>query len=177
MIKGGELFRDLRRGEAACSARDGASADQAARKPGSVSVAAACLASGERADVVTCAEPKEALATDALRWEIETLFAAMKTRGFNLEDTHMTNQERVSKLVAVLAIAFCWAHKVGDWLHEANTIRLKSHERPAKSIFRYGFDQIRRHLVNPPAIRQAIDPIHFLATGQMPIQPPRPRSS
>jgi len=101
----------------------------------------------------------------------------MKTRGFNLEDTHMTNHERVSKLVAVLAIAFCWAHKVGDWLHEAKPIRLKSHERPAKSIFRYGFDQIRRYLVNPPVIRQAIDPIHFLATGLTPIQAHRLRSS
>jgi len=99
----------------------------------------------------------------------------LKTRGFNLEDTHMTNHERVSKLVAVLAIAFCWAHKVGDWLHEATPIRLKSHQRRAKSIFRYGFDQIRRHLVNPPIIRQAIDPIHFLATGPTPIQAHRLR--
>ena len=101
----------------------------------------------------------------------------MKTRGFNLEDTHMTNHERVSKLVAVLAIAFCWAHKIGEWLHETKPIRLKSHERRAKSIFRYGFDQIRRYLVNPPVTRQAIDPIHFLATEQPPIQPLRMRSA
>ena len=113
----------------------------------------------------------------ALRWEIETLFAAMKTRGFNLEDTHMTNHERVSKLVAVLAIAFCWAHKIGDWLHKTKPIRLKSHERRAKSIFRYGFDQIRRYLLYPPAIRQAFEPIHFLATGPTPIQPLRMRSA
>ncbi len=35
--------------------------------------------------------------------QIETLFAALKTRGFNLEDTHMTDPERISKLTAVLS--------------------------------------------------------------------------
>ena len=53
--------------------------------------------------------PEEALAIYAQRWQIETLFAALKTRGFNLEDTHMTDPERISKLTAVLSITFCWA--------------------------------------------------------------------
>ena len=101
----------------------------------------------------------------------------MKTRGFNLEDTHMTNRDRVSKLVAVLAIAFCWAHKIGEWLHETKPIPLKSHQRRAKSIFRYGFDQIRRYLVNPPAVPQGTDPIHFLAMGPTPSQPIKMRTS
>jgi hypothetical protein len=154
MIKGGQLCRDLKPGQSRvlrARRRLGGSGRPKARP---VWVVAACLASGELLIAVTNAEPKQALATYASRREIETLFAAMKTCGFNLEDTHMTNHERVSKLVAVLAIAFCWAHKLGDWLHEAKPIRLKSHERPAKSIFRYGFDQIRRHLVNTPVIRQ-----------------------
>ncbi len=171
MIKGGKLFRDLKPGQSRVlrARRQLGGSDRPKARP--VWVAAACLESGEMLIVVTNAEPKEALATYALRWEIETLFAAMKTRGFNLEDTHMTNRDRVSKLVAVLAIAFCWAHKIGEWLHETKPIPLKSHQRPAKSIFRYGFDQIRRYLVNPPAVRQATDPIHFLAIGPTPSQP------
>ena len=112
-----------------------------------------------------------------MRWEIETLFAALKTRGFNLEDTHMTNQDRVSKLVAVLATAFCWAHKLGEWLHEAKPIRIKSHQRPAKSIFRYGFDQLRRHLINHAARHQALDPTRFLDATKPPSQIPQPKSA
>lgn len=41
------------------------------------------------------------------------IFAVMKRRGFNLEDTHMTDPERVSRLVAVLTLALCWGYKVG----------------------------------------------------------------
>ncbi len=171
MIKGGKLFRDLKPGQSRVlrARRQLGGSDRPKARP--VWVAAACLASGELLIVVTNAEPKEALATYALRWEIETLFAAMKTRGFNLEDTHMTNRDRVSKLVAVLAIAFCWAHKIGEWLHETKPIPLKSHQRRAKSIFRYGFDQIRRYLVNPPAVPPGTDPTHFLAIGPTPSQP------
>ncbi|PON09673.1 hypothetical protein C2W62_54255, partial [Candidatus Entotheonella serta] len=42
--------------------------------------------------------------------------------------------------VAVITIAFCWAYHVGAWLNEIKAIRIKKHQRPAKSVFRYGFD-------------------------------------
>ncbi|ACO45508.1 IS4 family transposase [Deinococcus deserti] len=40
------------------------------------------------------------------RWQTENLHAALKTRGFNLEDTGLTRAERVSTLLAVVSIAF-----------------------------------------------------------------------
>ena len=170
-IKGNDLFRDLRPGQSRVlrgARRLGAATGPKAQP---VFVAATCLASGELLIVVTNAEPKEALANYALRWQIETLFSALKTRGFNLEDTHMTNQARISKLVAVLAIAFCWAHRTGEWLHQARPIGLKTHGRPAKSIFRAGFDQIRRGLFNCSDTIQALQPIHFLAAILTPTPP------
>jgi hypothetical protein len=54
----------------------------------------------------------------AKRWEIETLFECLKGRGFNFEATRLTAPERVSKMVAVLALAYCWAHKTGEWRSE-----------------------------------------------------------
>jgi hypothetical protein len=84
----------------------------------------------------------------ARRWEIETLFAALKTRGFCLEQTHLTDPERLSKLVALLALAFCWCHKIGEWLHELRPLKLKKHKRKPKSIFRRGFDHLRRIITN-----------------------------
>ena len=77
--------------------------------------------------VLTSDSPERALEDYARRWEIETLFACLKTRGFRFEDTHLTDPERVSKMVALLAIAFVWAHQTGEWLHEQRPIPLKKH--------------------------------------------------
>jgi len=80
------------------------------------------------------------------RWQIETLFSCLKTRGFNLENTHLTDPERMKRLLAVLAIAFCWAHKIGEWQHELKPIKLKKHQRPEKSLFRLGLDWLSERL-------------------------------
>jgi len=52
------------------------------------------------------------------RWQIETMFKAMKTSGFNLEQTHLSDLERISKLLALMAVAFVWAYRVGIDKHE-----------------------------------------------------------
>ena len=51
----------------------------------------------------------------AMRWEIENLFQAFKGRGFNLEDTHLTDKNKIAKLIGLLCIAFVWIHKVGEY--------------------------------------------------------------
>ncbi len=75
---------------------------------------------------------------------IETLFSALKTRGFNLESTHLCHAERLSKLVALLALGFCWAMRSGLWHHQHQPIAIKAHGRRAKSLFRCGCDFLRR---------------------------------
>ena len=95
------------------------------------------------------------------RWEIETLFKALKTKGLTLEETHLTNLDRIDKLVAILAIAFCRAHCVGEWLQEQKPIPIKTHRRRAKSIFRYGLDHLRSILLH---ITDKIDEL-FHAVG------------
>lgn len=42
------------------------------------------------------------------------MFGCLKSRGFCLEETHVTDAERLRKLVALLALAFCRAHAVGE---------------------------------------------------------------
>ena len=49
----------------------------------------------------------------AQRWQIETMFRAFKTAGFNMEDTHLTDYKRLDKLLILIALAFVWAYKVG----------------------------------------------------------------
>jgi len=41
------------------------------------------------------------------------MFRAMKKSGFNLEDTHLTDLERISKLIALVTVAFVWGYRVG----------------------------------------------------------------
>lgn len=77
------------------------------------------------------------------RWGIETLFGIFKTRGFCLESTHFTDSKRLSKLLALMALALCWAVKTGAWLHQHQPLKLKKHGRLDKSIFRYGLDYLR----------------------------------
>ena len=98
---------------------------------------------GELLIVATNRDPQSAITIYAKRWEIETLFGCLKGRGFCFEDTHMTQNEKIAQLIALLTIAFCWAHKTGIWRHEhQESIRIKTHGRLAISFFRYGLDYI-----------------------------------
>ena len=82
------------------------------------------------------------------RWGIETLFGALKSRGFNLEDTHLKDSERLSRLLAVLAIAVTWAFVVGQWQARVKELKLKKHGYPPQSIFRRGLDILCRLVTN-----------------------------
>ena len=63
-----------------------------------------------------------------------------------MEDTHITRLERLSKLMAILAIAFCWAHKIGEWQNEVKPVEIKKHGRKAISLFRLGLNKLRHTL-------------------------------
>ena len=82
------------------------------------------------------------------RWGIETLFGALKSRGFNLEDTHLKDPERLSRLLALLALAFTWAFVVGLWQASVKELKLKKHGYPPKSIFRRGLNILCRLVTN-----------------------------
>jgi hypothetical protein len=106
------------------------------------------LPKGEYVIVVAEREVSTALEDYAKRWEIETLFGCLKTRGFCLEATHVTETERLKKLLALVALAFCWAHVTGEWLSAQRPLPIKKHGRKAVSIFRHGLDHLRRILCN-----------------------------
>jgi Transposase DDE domain len=113
-----------------------------------VYIAATRLADGSLLIVATADAPQHAIADYAQRWGIETLFGCLKTRGFCLESTHLQDPERLSRMMALLALALCWAFRTGEWLAAQNAIPIKSHGRKAKSIFRYGLDHLRRICFN-----------------------------
>ncbi|EMT94472.1 hypothetical protein ABNIH6_15029, partial [Acinetobacter baumannii ABNIH6] len=67
-----------------------------------------------------------------------------KDSGFNLENTRLTDPRRVKKLIAVLAISFCWCYLTGEWQHDQKkAIKIKKHGRLSMSLFRYGLDYVQ----------------------------------
>ena len=113
-----------------------------------VGVSALRLDDGKLLIVITLEPCSTAISDYGKRWGIETLFGMFKTRGFCLESTHFKDSERLNKLIALMALALCWAIKTGDWLHHLNPIEVKKHGRLAKSIFRYGLDYLRSILTD-----------------------------
>jgi hypothetical protein len=78
------------------------------------------------------------------RWTIETIFQAFKSRGFNLEDTHLKINERLKKLIGMVSIAYAFCCALGVFRHQKEKpIKVKKHKRKTKSFFRYGLDFIR----------------------------------
>ncbi len=113
MMRLDELFGSLRPGEAR-------------RLPGRrpvggcfVHISALRLEDGDFLFIASSGAPQaEAIDAYADRWQIETLFGALKSRGFNFEDTHLTNPQRLSKLMGLTALAFAWSYRTGELLHD-----------------------------------------------------------
>lgn len=83
------------------------------------------------------------------RWQIECCFKAMKTSGFDIENTHLKDIERIEKLLCLVMIAFIWCYKVGDYLDRYMTsIKIKNHGHRAKSVFKYGLEYVSNCLLN-----------------------------
>lgn len=129
-----------------------------------VYVAALRLDDGALLIVVSPHRSRQAIADYGKRWGIETLFGCFKSRGFCLESTHLKDPERLSRMVALLSIALCWAFRTGEWLVQQQSIAIKKHGRKAKSIFRCGLDYLRRIMFNlESCVDQLIPLLNFLS--------------
>jgi len=93
--------------------------------------------------------PEEAESCYKKRWTIETMFGNMKSRGFDFEKTHMSDPEKISKLIFLIGIALIWSYLTGIWMKESLRIfiKTKTHGRKEKSIFRVGLDFLRQILL------------------------------
>jgi len=98
--------------------------------------------------VMSYSKPEYALEYYKKRWQIETLFKGLKSSGFNIEDTHVTDIERLEKLIRLTMIAFTWCYRIGDHIDtQIKTIKIKKHGRRAVSVFKYGLDYLSRVLL------------------------------
>jgi len=98
--------------------------------------------------IVSFNKPDEAQSLYKERWQIETAFRALKSSGFNIEDTHLTDLDRINKLFALVLVAFVWAYKAGIFLDSICPIKIKKHGRRAKSLFKYGLTWLANVLLS-----------------------------
>ena len=135
------LFRNLKPGERCIF--------KGLRKIGDTEIFAGgmkCI-SGEIFIAVTFSSPEKLFEIYAKRWQIETMSACLKTRGFRFESTHLRDPDRISRLLSIISPASVWAYPDGD-SPEKKEILIKKHGYRAKSIFRNGFDHLRRIFLN-----------------------------
>jgi hypothetical protein len=78
------------------------------------------------------------------RWTIEACFQSLKSRGFDLESTHLKDLTKLKKLVALVSMAFGMCLSLGIHQHErVKKIKVKKHGYKANSFFRHGLNTIR----------------------------------
>lgn len=95
-------------------------------------------------------KPELAIATYKQRWQIETCFRAMKTAGFNIEDTHLRDIDRIARLTAMVCLALVWAYLVGDHKDvNVKAVKILKHGHRAKSLVKYGLEEISNVLMRP----------------------------
>ncbi len=82
------------------------------------------------------------------RWAIEVFFQSIKKRGFDIEQTHLSDPIRLRKLFALVAIAFLICFLVGLEKDKIKAITIKNHGYKANSFFRTGRDFLRKALKN-----------------------------
>jgi hypothetical protein len=107
------------------------------------------LHSGELLTLACSSKPKHALAA------------------FNLEDTHITNDQKLSTLLAVLALAVTLCVKTGVASARIRPVPVKKHGRKACSIFAIGLGALRK-------IAAAAEPDQVIAFLQHLLSPKLP---
>ncbi|MFP4004929.1 MAG: transposase [Alphaproteobacteria bacterium] len=128
------------------------------------------LKTGELLALACPGNPRRALARYRERWTIETLFGNLKTRGFDMEATHMTNPEKLSTLTALLALATALSVKTGAAANRLKPIPVKKHGRRAVSLFALGLATLRKILAAAKP-DQLIAFLALLLSPKLPLKP------
>lgn len=115
-----------------------------------LSFAATPLGGGDWLVVATNRAPAPALAAYRKRWAIECLFGDTKTRGLNIEDTRLTDPDKLALLMGLVALAIAWAARAARNALGTLWPKRKVHGYLEKSWFRTGFDLIRNLLRSDP---------------------------
>ncbi|MBC8458780.1 MAG: hypothetical protein H8D67_12375 [Deltaproteobacteria bacterium] len=91
------------------------------------------------------------------------MFKAFKSGGLNFEDTHLTDPERITKLIALVCVAFICVYLVVISRNRANPVKIKKHGRLSNSLFKVGLMFVAHALLNPLSIKDLMSCIQILS--------------
>jgi hypothetical protein len=128
------------------------------------------LPTGELLALACSGNPRRALHDYRRRWTIETMFGNLKTKGFNMEDTHITDRDKLSTLLVVLALAVALSVKTGVAIARLRPIPIKKHGRKAWSLFALGLHSLRKIFATAD-LRQIIVFLKHLMSPKLPLKP------
>ena len=128
------------------------------------------LASGELLALACSGRARHALARYRQRWTIETMFGNLKTKGFALEATHLTDPDKLCTLLALLAFAVALSVKTGVAKARLHAIPIKKHGRRAWSLFALGLNTLRK-IFAAASPDQIIAFLAQLLSQKLPIKP------
>lgn len=100
---------------------------------------------------------KYAIEEYKVRWQIETMFGCLKSRGFGFEETHLTMAKKIGKLLMMLGLGLGLAMLMGQLQVEIlkrRELKLKKNKRYAKSLFRIGLDELQHILFNKVILKK-----------------------
>jgi hypothetical protein len=80
-----------------------------------------------------------------VRMWTEEMYGDMKGHGFDLEATHLSDADRISRLVLAVCLTYVWFLTLGAWLVKRGLRHLIDRkDRRDKSYFRLGLDWLKR---------------------------------
>jgi len=128
------------------------------------------LPTGELLALACSGNPRRALEHYRRRWTIETMFGNLKSKGFNMEDTHITDRGKLSTLLVVLALAVAMSIKTGVATARLRPIPIKKHGRKAWSLFALGLYGLRKIFATAKT-EQVFVFLNQLLSPKLPLKP------
>ena len=107
-----------------------------------------CPKTAELLVVVHSSDLKTPCSLYNYRWQIETMFKAFKTSGFNMEDSKVVNYDKLETLFSVMAIAFAISYEIGDNYEQKYPQKLKKHGYKQISTIKLGINLIKNWFFN-----------------------------
>jgi hypothetical protein len=79
------------------------------------------------------------------RFRLETLFSDKKSRGFHIHKSHLSDPNRLSRLLLASSLAYIWLIHLGMMVFQDDSIRslIDRTHRTDKSLFRLGLDWVK----------------------------------
>ena len=97
----------------------------------------------------------------AKRFKIETMFSDKKSRGFNIQKSHLRHPERIARLLLAVALSYIWIVYMGASVADDEDKRslIDRPNRTDKSLFRLGLDWLTHALTRDLAFDVHFHPL------------------